>query len=106
MSARASIRIVSVSLLGLLPLCGVSTPGFVNVRAAADTSKLGPLARQRAALSSGRSTVILHYNDPAAVRSAVIAAGGTVGRTLSSISGQVATVPNAALNGLSSSAAV
>jgi serine protease AprX len=106
MSARPTLRTFFISLLGLFLVSGFFTPGPVNVRAASDTSKLGPMASQRAALAIGRSTVILGVTDRPAARAAVLAAGGTLGRTLVSISSQVVTVPNAALNGLSANPAI
>ena len=44
MSARPTLRTFFISLLGLFLVSGFFTPGSVNVRAASDTSKLGPMA--------------------------------------------------------------
>ena len=103
MSARPSIRpVLLMMIIAALLLGGLFTPASVRLNAApSNAGKLGPLARERAALSSGRTRVILRVANLGAARSAVVAAGGTLGRTLPSISGQVATMPNAALAGLS-----
>jgi serine protease AprX len=107
MRARLLARLLPISVGALLLLTGLIVPGSLPLRASPpESAKLGPSARQRAALSSGRSTVILQVRNLAAARSAVLAAKGTLGRTLPSISSQVATLPNAALAGLSSSASI
>ena len=107
MPARLLVRFVPFALGALLLLSGLVTPASVHLRAAPpDSAKLGPLARQRARLSSGRTTVIIQVADFAAARSAVVASGGTLGRSLPGIRSQVATIPNAALAGLSNSASV
>jgi serine protease AprX len=65
--------------------------------------KLSPDARTRAASSSGWSRVIVRAADRAAVpalQDLIENAGGAPGRRLGLIDAQVATVPNAALNGL------
>jgi serine protease AprX len=107
MSAPVFTRLLPTTVGALLLLSGLITPASLPLRASpAESAKLGPVARQRAALSSGRSRVILQVADLAAARAAVIGAGGTLGRRLPSISSQVATLPNAALAGLSSSASI
>ena len=108
MPARLSIRpALPMTLIGVLLLAGLFTPASVHLSASpSNTAKLGPLARERAQRSSGHTQVILRVASLGAARSAVVAAGGKLGRTLPSISGQVATMPNAALAGLSNSSSV
>ena len=108
MSARPSIRpALLMTLIGVLLLGGLFTPASVHLSASpSNAAKLGPLARERAQRSSGHTQVILRVASLGAARSAVVAAGGRLGRTLPSISGQVATMPNAALDALSNSSSV
>jgi serine protease AprX len=76
----------------------VSPPGWF--------SKLDTLLQQRASLSTGQSRVIVRAVDARSLGSVITMiqqAGGTSGRQLPLVNGQVATVPNASLPMLASS---
>jgi serine protease AprX len=89
---------VRLSIIAALLVCGTVTPSPVGLRAESENiEKLGPLAAQRAARGTGRSTVIISAANASAARSAALEAGGTLGRSLPGINGQVVTLPNAAL---------
>jgi serine protease AprX len=108
MPARA--RLVSrlrLSLLATPFVVAALTPASITVDAAPGASrKLAPVAQQRAARAAGQSTVIVRIADRKAARSAILAVGGTLGRSLPGISSQVATVPDAALAQLAENDAI
>ena len=108
MPARASLVLrLRLSLLATLFLVAALTPASVTVGAAPGGSqKLGPLAKQRAARGIGESRVIVRIADRNAARSAILAVGGKLGRSLPGISSQVATVPDAALAQLAENDAI
>jgi len=75
----------------------------VSAQSAPAGGKLDSIVKSRAALAKGTSRVILRAVNGQSVASldkTVRQAGGVPGRVLSIIDSQVATVPNAALNGL------
>ncbi len=89
---------VRLSIIAALLVCGTVTRSPVGLRAQSENiKKLGPLAAQRAARGTGRSTVIISAANGSAARAAALEAGGTLGRSLPAINGQVVTLPNAAL---------
>jgi len=108
MPARA--RLVSrlrLSLLATPFVVAALTPASITVDAAPGASrKLAPVAQQRAARAAGQSTVIVRIADRKAARSAILAVGGKLGRSLPGISSQVATVSDAALARLAESDAI
>src|SRR5688500_9554751 len=84
-------------------ILGVPPPASAQVETTARAKKLGPLARSRAARTSGSSRVILRAAPGASiddVAALVRQAGGVMGRKLKLIDAQVAFVPNGALAGL------
>ena len=106
----ARTRLVSrvrLSLLATLVVVAALTPASITVDAAPGASgKLAPVAKERAARALGQSTVIVRIADRNAARSAILAVGGKLGRSLPGISSQVATVPDAALAQLAESDAI
>jgi len=98
---------VRLSLLATLFVVSALTPASITVDAAPEASrKLAPIAKQRAARADGQSTVIVRIGDRKAARSAILAVGGKLGRSLPGISSQVATVSDAALARLAESDAI
>jgi len=108
MPARARlVSRVRLSLLAMLVVVAALTPASITVDAAPGASrKLAPVAKERAARALGQSTVIVRIADRNAARSAILAVGGKLGRSLPGISSQVATVPDAALAQLAESDAI
>ena len=108
MPARArQLSRLRLSLLATLFVVAALTPASITVDAAPEGSrKLAPVAKQRAARAEGESTVIVRIADRNAARSAILAVGGKLGRSLPGISSQVATVPDAALAQLAESDAI
>src|SRR4029453_7943559 len=108
MPARASLVLrLRLSLLATLLLVAALTPASVTVGAApVGSQKLGPLAKERAARGIGESRVIVRIADRNAARSAILAVGGKLGRSLPGISSQVATVPDTALAQLAENDAI
>src|SRR4029453_855161 len=108
MPARARlVSRVRLSLLATLVVVAALTPASITVDAAPGASRqLAPVAKQRAARGVGQSTVIVRIADRSAARSAILAVGGKLGRSLPGISSQVATVPNAALAQLAENDAI
>ena len=108
MPARARLLSrVRLSLLATLFVVSALTPASITVDAAPEASrKLAPIAKQRAARADGQSTVIVRIGDRKAARSAILAVGGKLGRSLPGISSQVATVSDAALARLAESDAI
>jgi serine protease AprX len=94
-----------LSLLAIFAVAAL-TPASITVGAAPGEHKLAPVAKERAARANGQSTVIIRIADRDAARSAILAAGGKLGRSLPGISSQVATVPDAALAQLAQSNAI
>src|SRR5262245_14151171 len=109
-SMPARTRLVSrvrLSLLATLFVVSALTPASITVDAAPEGSrKLAPVAKERAARAAGQSTVIVRVADRNVARSAILAVGGKLGRSLPGISSQVATVPDAALAQLAESDAI
>ena len=108
MPARASLVLrLRLSLFATLLLVTALTPSSITVGAEPGGShKLGPLAKERAARGVGESRVIVRIADRNAARSAILAVGGKLGRSLPGISSQVAIVPDAALAQLAESDAI
>ena len=108
MPARASlVARLRLSLLATLVAGAALTPASVTVGAApAGSQKLGPLAKERAARGVGESRVIVRIANRDAARSAILAVGGKLGRSLPGNSSQVAIVPNAALAQLAENVAI
>jgi serine protease AprX len=108
MPARASLVLrLRLSLLAPLFAVAALTPASVTVGAAPRGShKLAPVAKERAGRAAGQSTVIVRIADRNAARSAILAVGGKLGRSLPGISSQVATVPDSALAQLAESDAI
>ena len=91
---------VFLAIVILAPAAIVATPSSAK-------SKLGPLARGRAARTSGSSQVIVRTTDAtsvARVADAIERVGGKLGRTLPLLKAQVADVPNVALTALADTA--
>jgi serine protease AprX len=91
-----NVRSVVVAML-MLAAAGAAS-------AQTSTKKLGPLARAAADRAIGHVQVIVRTADPASLSTllpSIALAGGTLGRTLPIINGIVATLPSAALDGLS-----
>ena len=108
MPARASLVLrLRLSLFATLFLVAALTPASITVGAApAGSRKLGPLAKERALRGAGVSRVIVRIADRNAARSAILAVGGTLGRSLPGISSQVAWVPDTALAQLAENDAI
>src|SRR4029453_2322846 len=108
MPARASLVLrLRLSLFATLFLVAALTPASITVGAApAGSHKLGPLAKERAVRGAGVSRVIVRIADRNAARSAILAVGGTLGRSLPSNSSQVAWVPDSALADLAENDAI
>jgi serine protease AprX len=108
MPARASLVLrPRLSLFATLFMVAALTPASDIVRAASQSSnKLGPLAKARAARGAGQSRVIIRVADREAARSAILAVGGKLGRSLPGNDSQVATVSDTALADLAESAAI
>lgn len=108
MPARARlVPRLRLSLLATLFTVAAFAPASIEVGAVSRGShKLAPGAKQRAARADGQSTVIVRIGDRNAARSAILAVGGRLGRSLPGISSQVATVPDAALAQLAESDAI
>ena len=101
-SSRARLSIIAALLV-----CAFVTPSSVTLRAESQNArKLGPLAAQRAAHGTGRSTVIIRAANGGAARAAALEAGGTLGRSLPGINGHVVTLPDAALARLAENPAI
>ena len=104
MRRSARFSTAKVVTLGAVLLVAALTSLSLRVSASSTpTTKFDTLLSQRAARSSGFSTVIIRMNDSRSagiVNAAIAAAGGRVKQTLPSISGHVAVVPNAALPAL------
>jgi len=101
-SSRARLSIIAALLV-----CAFVTPSPVTMRAESQNSrKLGPLAAERAAHGTGRSTVIIQATNRSAARAAALEAGGTLGRSLPGINGHVVTLPDAALARLADNPAI
>ena len=96
-------RVASLALLLLL-----TAPGWVSARTAEDEPRaaaLDPALRARAALPRGLSRVIIETTDGAPATAAIKAVAGRAGRYLRSV-GQVAIIPDSALEQLASCAEV
>src|SRR5262245_23580384 len=108
MPARASLVLrLRLSLFATLFLVAALTPASVTVGAAPGGShKLAPVAKERAARGAGLSKVIIRIADRDAARSAILAVGGKLGRSLPGISSQVAFVPDTALAELAGNDAI
>src|SRR5438128_1588538 len=94
-------KVVVSRLVLIVMLLGGLTP-FASAQSSS-SEKVGPIVRQRMALSSGRSRVIIQAADAAslnAVLPALARANATLGRRLPIINGQVLDVPNVALAGI------
>ena len=94
------------SVLVLLIAGVFASPGWP---AQGDGQKMGPLARERALLTTGSSRVIVQATDSAAaagLANAIAQAGGRAGRDLSIINARVAEVPNSALAALANNPVV
>ena len=101
-SSRARLSIIAALLV-----CAFVTPSSVTMRAESQNArKLGPLAAERAARGTGRSTVIIRATNGGAARAAALEAGGTLGRSLPGMNGQVVTLPDAALARLADNPAI
>ena len=103
-SSRARLSIIAALLV-----CAFVTPSSVTMRAESQNArKLGPLAAERAARGTGRSTVIIRATNGLALaaRAAALEAGGTLGRSLPGMNGQVVTLPDAALARLADNPAI
>ncbi len=97
-------RIVVQCVLALLVCAGGAVPA-----SAQDLKKIGPLAKQRSALATGSSRVIVRGADESSassVASAVRLAGGRVRRSLPIINGFVVELPNSALQSVADDSAV
>jgi serine protease AprX len=82
---------------------------FVVAPAAAQGSKMGPLAKRAAQMSSGLSPILIEAADPGSlgqIASVVSQHGGAAGRLLPIINAQKALLPNAAIEALADNAAV
>src|SRR5688572_16208632 len=96
-------RVASLALLLLL-----SAPGWASARAAEDEARaaaLDPALRARATHPAGLSRVIIETTDGAPATAAIKAVAGRPGRYLRSI-GQVALIPDSALEQLASRAGI
>jgi serine protease AprX len=104
--SKSLSRLIGLSVaLALLAAYGPATPTLLHAESAASAaaSKLGSEARARAARRTGWSRVIVRAVDSSSLpqmRRVIEQAGGTAGRRLGLVNGQVGEVPNAALNGL------
>jgi serine protease AprX len=97
-------RIVLPYALALLVCAGAAAPASADA-----AKKIGPLAKQRSALVTGTSRVIIRAVDEASassVASVVHMAGGHVRRSLPIIDGFVVDLPNAALLNAAENSAV
>ncbi len=108
MPARASlVHRLRLSVFATLLLVAALTPSSITVGAAPrESHKLAPVAKERAARRAGQSRVIVRIADRNAARSAILAVGGKLGRSLPGISSQVAIVPDEALAQLAENDAI
>ena len=93
----------------VLGIAAVRTPAAQFQIATNWVSKLDPILRQRAALASGRSRVIVRGADSTQLSwlvGVVQSAGGAIARALPIVNGCAATVPNAALAAIAASGLV
>jgi len=100
---------VRVLLALVLGIAAVRMPAAQLQVATDSLSKLDPILRERAALPSGRSRVIVRGVDATQLSglvAAVRSAGGAVARALPIVNGCAATVPNAALTVIAASGLV
>jgi len=81
----------------------LAVPGVALARSGDPSQKLDPMLRARAIAAAGISRVIVRTLPGASAAPAIEAAGGTAGRPLAILDGQVATVPDSALTQLAAS---
>lgn len=99
---RLSAVLVLAAVLGSLDSRG-------DALAAPSIPKMDTILQQRSKLPTGKSRIIIQASDAAllpSIAGAIGRAGGTLGRRLPAIAGQVATVPNGVLTMLAANPAV